>query len=149
MSDTIVFIASDHRGFQLKAQFIDWMKDHGFTAKDLGTDSEARCDALDFARKMALEFKTDTHARGILICGSGQAMAMTANRYKNLRAALCTDTTMTRLAREHNDANILALGADIIGEAVALDCLEVFLKTKSLGGRYAERRERLTGLGGL
>ena len=78
-----------------------------------------------------------------------QAMAMTANRYRNIRAALCTTPEVARLAREHNDANVLALGADVIDEKTALRCLEVFLKTAHLGGRYAERRDKLTELGGL
>jgi ribose 5-phosphate isomerase B len=80
---------------------------------------------------------------------SGQAMAMTANRYQHIRAALCANTTMARLAREHNDANILALGAHIVGQDVALDCLETFVTTKFLGGRYAERIVKMTELGGL
>ena len=117
--------------------------------RDLGTDSDARCDALDYASAMADQFKSNLIQSGVLICGSGQAMAMTANRYQALRAALCTDSTMVRLAREHNDANVLVLGADIIGEAVAMECLSVFLSTDFLGDRYTARRDRLTGLGGL
>lgn len=148
MSTSLV-IASDHRGFALKAKFIEWLQAHGYNSKDLGTDSAVRCDALDFACKMAGEFKSNATQSGVLICGSGQAMTMTANRYQNLRAALCTNSTMARLAREHNDANILVLGADITGEAVALECLEVFLATKFLGDRYVARRDRLTDLGGL
>ncbi len=148
MPHKIVPIAADHRGFELKARFITWLKEHGFEPKDLGTHSQERCDALDFANKMAAELKHEDQ-RGVLICGSGQAMAMTANRYRNLRAALCTNSTLARLAREHNDANVLAIGADIIGSEVALDCLKIFLETNCLGGRYAERRQRLTDLGGL
>lgn len=145
----IIPIGSDHRGFSLKKRFISWLKEHGYEPKDLGTDSEERCDAMDFAQKMAGEFKSNAIQMGVLICGSGQAMAMTSNRYQKLRAALCTSVDMVRLAREHNDANVLALGADIISEDVALQCLETFLKTQFLGGRYAERRDRLTRLGGL
>ena len=94
--------------------------------------------------------KTHPEQRGILICGSGQAMAMTASRYQHIRAALCTETTSARLSREHNDANVLVLGADIMKPAeTAFKCIEVFFNTKFLGGRYAERRDRLTALGGL
>jgi ribose 5-phosphate isomerase B len=149
MSSQTILIAADHRGVKLKAAFIGWLKQHGFTPKDLGTHNEERCDALDFAKKMAAEFKADPNQFGVLICGSGQAMAMTANRYQNIRAALCTSPEMARLAREHGDANVLALGADITDEATALKCLDGFLNTKHLGGRYAERRDRLTELGGL
>ncbi len=149
MTNKIIPIGSDHRGFQLKARFIAWLNEHGYTAKDLGTDSESRCDALDFAQKMANEFESNAAEMGILICGSGQAMAMTSNRYRKIRAALCTNPEMARLAREHNDANVLALGADFIMPETALECLAAFLKTPFLGGRYAERRDKLTDLGGL
>jgi len=145
----IIPIGADHRGFALKASFVTWLDAHGFEAKDLGAHSADRCDALDFAKTMADEFNANPPQFGVLICGTGQAMAMTANRYKRLRAALCTNTEMARLAREHNDANVLAVGADITGPEVALQILEVFLKTQFLGGRYAERRDKLTGLGGL
>lgn len=144
-----VLIAADHRGVQLKTQCVAWLREHGHAPKDLGTNSTERCDALDFAKKLAEGFKANPNQFGVLICGTGQAMAMTANRYRNIRAALCTNVEMARLAREHNDANVLALGADITDAATALKCLEVFLMTPFLGGRYAERRDRLTELGGL
>ena len=149
MTDTTIHLASDHRGFILKSRLIVWLTEHNFLVKDLGTHNEDRCDAMDFAKHMALEIGNKDAKFGVLICGTGQAMAMTANRYKNLRAALCTDTTVARLARQHNDANILVLGADITGSAVAVDCLETFLTTEFLGGRYTERRDKLAALGGL
>ena len=149
MPNTTLLIASDHRGVQLKATLAAWLTEHGYAPEDLGTHGEERCDALDFAKKLAEELKTNAGQFGILICGSGQAMAMTANRYRNVRAALCTSVDMARFAREHNDANVLALGADVTDAATAMQCVEVFLKTKCLGGRYAERRNRLTELGGL
>lgn len=145
----IVPIASDHRGFRLKARCIAWLKAHGFTPKDLGAHNEERCDACDFAQKMAAEFKADPKQFGVLICGTGQAMAMTANRYRDLRAALCTTPGMARLAREHNDANVLVIGAEVIDEKTALACLEAFFTAQFLGGRYAERKDKLTELGGL
>ena len=149
MSNPVVFLASDHRGFSLKSKMIAWLSEHKFESKDLGTNSQDRCDAGDFAIRLASEMaKNPTHI-GVLICGTGQAMAMTANRYKYLRAALCANTTVARLSREHNDANVLVLGADITGEAVALECLQTFLATQFMGGRYAERRDKLTALGGL
>jgi ribose 5-phosphate isomerase B len=145
----IIPIGADHRGFHLKARFIAWLAEHGYVPKDLGTMSEERCDALDFAQKMASEFDSNAVQFGVLICGTGQAMAMTANRYQKIRAALCTSVDMARLAREHNDANVLALGADIISEDIALQIVETFLTTKFLSGRYAGRRDKLTALGGL
>lgn len=149
MSLTPIYLASDHRGYALKTRLVKWLQQHGHASLDLGPASDQRCDAMDFAQKMAEQFKSNANHFGILICGSGQAMAMTANRYQNLRAALCTNSTMARLAREHNDANILVLGADIVGDAIAIDCLDVFLSTRFLGDRYTARRDRLTQLGGL
>lgn len=149
MEKNIIPIGADHRGFALKTSFVTWLNTHGFEAKDLGAHSAERCDALEFAKKMADEFNSNGPQFGVLICGTGQAMAMTANRYKKLRAALCTNAEMARLAREHNDANVLALGADITLPDAALQILEIFLKTQFLGGRYAERRDKLTELDGL
>ena len=149
MSNATIFLASDHRGFSLKSKMIAWLSDHKYEVRDMGTNSEDRCDAGDYANRLASEMKGASGSFGILICGTGQAMAMTANRYNHLRAALCANTTVARLSRQHNDANVLVLGADITGEAVAIDCLETFLKTEFLGGRYAERRDKLTLLGGL
>jgi len=144
-----IFIASDHRGFPLKAELIEWLKDNGFDSKDLGTNSEDRCDAGDFAVKLAKEVTAAPEATGVLICGSGQAMAMTANRFQNLRAALCHEPLSARMSRQHNDANVLVMGANMIGTAMAIECLHVFLKTEFQGGRYAERRDKFTAMGGL
>jgi len=149
MSAPLIAIAADHRGFALKAKLIAWLSQHGYQPQDLGTNSAERCDASDFAQKLAEQFNSNAVQFGVLICGTGQAMAMTANRYKNLRAALCANTSLARLAREHNDANVLVLGADMIGEGLALECLEVFLRTKFLGGRYADRLAKLTAIGGI
>jgi len=149
MSQPVVYIASDHRGFSFKNSFVTWLREHGYEPRDLGADSERRCDASDFAVKMATAMKNDPSGIGVLICGTGQAMAMTANRYQHIRAAVCANSTVARMAREHNDANVLALGANIIGLDVALDCLDIFLKTEFLGGRYADRRQTLINMGGL
>ena len=149
MSTPTILIAADHRGFSMKASFISWLETRGYVVKDLGTHSEERCDALDSARALATDFKKYPNVFGILICGSGHAMAMTANRYRIIRAAHCMNATMARLGREHNDANVLVLGADLINHDVAQECVQVFLTTPFLGGRYAERRDKLTALGGL
>lgn len=149
MSKKTILLAADHRGFSMKSKFISWLQEKGYAVKDLGTNSEERCDAMDSARALATEFKKHTDVLGVLICGSGHAMAMTANRYRALRAVHCMNATMARLGREHNDANVLVLGADMLGQGLAQDCLETFLATEFLGGRYAERRDKLTALGGL
>jgi ribose 5-phosphate isomerase B len=149
MQKPVVPIGSDHRGFALKATLVAWLKQNGYEPKDLGADSAERCDALDFAKKLAAKFTSNTVQFGVLICGSGQAMAMTANRYRNLRAGLCDSVEMAKTIREHNDANVLALGADFTSPDQALKILETFLTTPFLGGRYAERRDALTAMGGL
>jgi ribose 5-phosphate isomerase B len=149
MSKTVIPIGADHRGYALKAQFISWLEQNGYAPKDLGTHSTERCDALDYAKKQAAEFKSKSIQFGILICGSGQAMTMTANRYQHLRAALCGSVALAKTTREHNDANVLVLGADFTPQDEALKILQTFLNTRFLDGKYAERRDALTGLGGL
>ena len=149
MSKTAIPIGADHRGYALKAQFIDWLEQNGYAPKDLGAHGTERCDALDYAQRLAAEFQSNAIQCGILICGSGQAMTMAANRYQRLRAALCGSVAMAKTTREHNDANVLVLGADFTSHDEALKILRVFLATEFLGGRYAERRDALTASGGL
>jgi len=146
MSKIVIPIGADHRGYALKAQFISWLQQNSYTLKDLGTHGAERCDALDYANKLATEFESNSLQFGILICGSGQAMTMTANRYRHLRAALCGSVAMAKTTREHNDANVLVLGADFTPQEEALKILQTFLDTEFLGGRYAERRDALTAL---
>ncbi len=149
MNKKTVFIASDHRGFALKAHLVAWLTEKGFEPHDLGPDDEQRVNASDYAVRLAAALKAEPEAKGILICGTGQAMAMTANRYRSIRAALCVNSYMAFMSRQHNDANVLCLGAELVGEGLAVDCVEMFLKTEFLGGRYADRCRILTDLGGL
>ncbi|MEJ0063612.1 MAG: RpiB/LacA/LacB family sugar-phosphate isomerase [Alphaproteobacteria bacterium] len=148
-SKTVAF-AADHRGFPLKELLVAKARELGHQVIDLGTSSEDRCDSIDYAIKMARAFSGDAPpALGVLICGTGNGIAMVANRYASIIAAVVHDATTARMAREHNNANVMALGAHIIGKEVAFDCLETFLNTEFLGGRYAVRETRLRGLGGL
>lgn len=149
MSEAVVLLGADHRGYALKTQIVGWLEQNGYAPKDLGAHGPERCDALDYAKALATEFRSSPVEFGILICGSGQAMAMAANRYQHLRAALCGGVEIARTAREHNDANVLVLGADVTSQDKALEILRAFLSTRFLGGRYAERRDALTALGGL
>lgn len=149
MSKTVIPIGADHRGYALKTQLISWLEQTGYAPKDLGAHGAERCDALDYAKKLAAEFESNSLRFGILICGSGQAMTMTANRYRHLRAALCGSAAMAKTTREHNDANVLVLGADFTPRDEALEILRTFLETEFLGGKYAERRDALTALGGI
>lgn len=149
MDKTMVLVGADHRGYALKASVLHWLEQDGFAPKDLGTHSTERCDALDYAKLLATEFRPGSNQAGVLICGSGQAMTMTANRYRNLRAALCDSVAMAKTAREHNDANVLVLGADFTPSHEAHGIVRMFLTAEFLGGRYAVRRDALTALGGL
>ena len=149
MTGLTVALASDHRGFALKKLFAARLAERGHNVVDFGTNDESSCDAGDFATRLAKDLRDNPAHLGILICGSGQAMAMTANRYKHIRAALCLNTTMARLAREHNDANVLVIGAHIVGQEVALDTLDAFLTATFAGGRFVPRLDKLNALGGL
>ncbi len=149
MCNKRIYIASDHRGVSLKALFVKWLSEQGYEPHDLGPADEASVNASDYALKVTTSLREDPDARGILICGSGQAMTMTANRFKDIRAALVSNTTVARLCREHNDANVIVFGAEMTGPGLSLECLEVFLNTEQLGGKYADRCQLLTDLGGL
>jgi ribose 5-phosphate isomerase B len=149
MAQLVIPIGADHRGYALKAQVVAWLEGAGHAVRDVGAHSDARCDALDHARALAAEMAARPGGFGVLICGSGQAMTMTANRYRHLRAALCGSEAMARTTRQHNDANVLVLGADFTPPDEALAIVRTFLETPHLGGKYAERRDALTALGGL
>ena len=138
MSETIA-IASDHAGVALKATLKESLESQGFQVLDLGTHGPASVDYPDFATAMAAALETGPAARGILICGTGIGISIAANRHRHVRAALCHDVTTARLCRQHNDANVLALGARIVGPEVALDCARAFLATPFEGGRHQGR----------
>jgi ribose 5-phosphate isomerase B len=149
MAAPIIAFACDHRGFALKTELLEHARKHNHQLLDLGTHSEERCDSIDFAQAMAKALAEKKAQLGILICGSGNGIAQVANRYKNIICAVCHNSTTAKLARQHNAANVMALGAHVIGREVALDCYDAFVKTEFLGGRYGERLERLEKLGGL
>jgi ribose 5-phosphate isomerase B len=139
-----ISIASDHRGFTLKERLKRWLHAHGYAVKDCGAQNATeRVDAMDHALELVAEIKQGRSDFAIGICGSGQMMAMTANRFPFMRAALLHTETEGVLAREHGDANMLVLGADTIDGAAAEQILGAFLATAALGERYAMRRERL------
>jgi ribose 5-phosphate isomerase B len=143
MTAETVAIASDHAGFALKQALKDELVRGGFGVLDLGTDSPTSVDYPDFADKLAAALKDGKVRRGVLICGSGIGIAMAANRHRHVRAGVCHDATAARLMRQHNDANVLALGARLIGEETAKDCLRAFLATAYEGGRHDRRVAKL------
>jgi ribose 5-phosphate isomerase B len=139
--ETPVAIACDHGGFALKEALKSALPD--VTWLDLGTDSAASVDYPDFAAKLAGAIKAGKAGRGILVCGSGIGISIAANRHAHIRCALVHDVTGARLCRQHNDANVLAMGGRMIGEAVAKECVEVFLNTAFEGGRHQKRIDKM------
>lgn len=138
-----IAISSDHAGFQLKAAVVEHLKKAGHDVIDLGPFSEDRVDYPDFGFKLAEAIGAGQAPVGIAICGSGIGISIAVNRYKGMRCALAHDVTSARLARLHNDANVIALGARLLGVETALDCVNVFLSTDFEGGRHAGRVEKL------
>ena len=135
-----ILIASDHAGFILKNKLINYFRNK-FEFTDFGTNSEESVDYPDFAHKLANEI-SKKNLSGILICGSGVGMSMVANRYKNVRAALCLNESMAKLSRQHNDANILVLGSRLISYEEAIKCFTMFFKSEFEGGRHQARLEK-------
>ncbi len=142
-----IWIASDHAGFELKARLVEILQQHrdDFQTEliDLGPTSAARVDYPDFAKLVCREVLQHSDSRGILICGSGQGMAIAANRHRHIRAALCWSETAAELARAHNDANVLCLGARLIEADLAVKILKVFLSTAFEGERHVGRIQKL------
>lgn len=143
MSAKPIAISSDHAGFDLKSILAEDLSALGHEVLDLGTDTRDSVDYPDFAQALAETIAAGRAERGVLICGTGIGISIAANRNPAIRAALCHDETSARLAREHNDANVLALGARMIGVTVARDCLKTFLGTNFAGGRHEGRVAKL------
>ena len=138
-----ISIGSDHAGFELKKQIIDYLKNKSFIVIDKGCFSEERADYPDFAHHTAESVITKESEFGILMCGSGNGINMTANKHKGIRAALCWTSEIAAMARQHNDANGLVLPARYITISEALKCVDVFLTEKFEGGRHQERIEKI------
>ena len=138
-----IAIAADHAGFDLKSALVEEMRKAGVTVLDLGTNSTDSVDYPDFADAVAKAIAGGKAPRGVLVCGTGIGISIAANRHKGVRAALCRDSTDARLAREHNDANVLVLGGRTTGIEAARDCLKSFLSTPFAGGRHARRVEKM------
>ena len=143
MTQETIAVAADHAGFPLKETLKGDLVARGINVLDLGTESTASVDYPDYADRLAAALKRGDAQRGIVVCGTGIGISIAANRHSHVRAALCHDTTGARLARQHNDANVLALGARVTGEEVARDCVRVFLDTAFEGGRHARRVDKL------
>lgn len=144
MPPETIAIASDHAGVELKSTLKEELAELGFEVLDLGTQDAQSVDYPDMADSLADALEDHRASRGVLICGSGIGISMAANRHRHIRAAPCHDTLSARLAREHNDANVLALGARLIGTETARDCLRTFLSTAFEGGRHERRVDKMS-----
>lgn len=134
-----VAVAADHAGYALKDVLVREVEALGFRVVDLGTNSGDSVDYPDFAHALARAVADGTADRGLVVCGTGIGVGIAVNRHRGVRAAVCHDSVSARLARQHNDANVLALGARLIGEEVAKDCVRTFLSTPFEGGRHERR----------
>jgi len=138
MSPSII-IGSDHAGFELKEKIRTHLTAAGYTVEDAGSFNETSVNYVDHAKIVARAVSEGRFSKGILVCGSGIGMSMAANRFKGVRAALCSDLLSARLSRQHNDANVLALGGRLIGDVLALELVNTFLETEFEGGRHQGR----------
>ena len=138
-----IFISSDHAGYKLKETIKSYLKKKKIRFIDLGPDSDNRVDYPDFAHKVARKVKINKNHTGILVCGSGMGMNITANRHKNIRAAQCFNLKSTKLSRLHNNANIITLGSRLLTKKNALNCVSIFLNTKFEGGRHVKRINKI------
>ncbi|WP_114393720.1 ribose 5-phosphate isomerase B [Oleisolibacter albus] len=134
-----IAIASDHAGVEMKAALRALLEGQGRTVLDLGTDGAASVDYPDFADAVAAALADGRATLGVLICGTGIGISIAANRHRHVRAALCHSSTDARLSRQHNNANVLVLGARTTGIEVAKDCVAAFFATDFEGGRHAAR----------
>jgi ribose 5-phosphate isomerase B len=142
-----IVLGADHAGYELKNGLRDALREQGHEVDDLGTGTSASVDYPDFAHAVASAIASQRAEAGILVCGTGIGMSMAANRHAGVRAAVCRDLFDTRLARQHNDANVLCLGARIVAPALAEAMCREFLATPFEGGRHARRIGRIEGSG--
>ena len=143
-----VALGCDHAGFGLKELVSACLREAGHEVLDQGTFSDSSCDYPDFAERVARLVSAGEAERGIAICGTGIGMAMTANKLPGVRAAACNDIYTARYSRLHNDANVLTLGARVVGPGVAEEIVRTWMETPFEGGRHARRLERLTEIEG-
>lgn len=139
----VVVIAADHGGFELKELLKTKLTQAGYLIKDFGTNSEASVDYPDFIHPLASSINKGEYKRGIILCGSGNGAQMTANKYPNVRAALCWNEEQAKLSREHNDANIMSLPGRVLDVDTAWKMTQLFLTTNFEGGRHSRRVNKI------
>ena len=138
-----IAVASDHRGLNVKCNILRKLSELGQEPVDLGPNTAESVDYPDFAAKVASAIAKDEVERGILICGTGIGMCIAANRFPNVRAAPCHDDLTAEMSRRHNDANVMCLSADLLGEQLIARMVEIWVKTPFEGGRHSRRLEKL------
>ena len=138
-----IFISSDHAGYNLKEEIKKYLKIKKIKFTDLGPYNNYKVDYPFYAHKVAREVKKNKNNTGILVCGSGTGMSITANKHKNIRAAQCFNVKSTKLSRLHNDANVITLGSRLLSKKNALTYIDIFLKTKFEGGRHLKRVKKI------
>ncbi|OUM95249.1 MAG: ribose 5-phosphate isomerase B [Firmicutes bacterium ZCTH02-B6] len=141
-----IAIGSDHAGFELKKELAAHLEAAGYSVVDMGTESRESCDYPDYAQRVAEAVAAGQYDRGILVCGTGIGMSIAANKVPGVRAALCAEPFSARMAREHNDANVLCLGARVVGPGLALEIADAFLAAQFAGGRHARRVDKIREL---
>lgn len=142
----LVAIGSDHGGFNLKQDIKEFLTDQNIAYRDFGTFTTDSVDYPDFALKVAQAVVDGECDRGIIICGTGIGVSIAANKVKGIRAALCHDVFSAQMSREHNDANVLAMGERVIGRGLARMIVETWLKTEFAGGRHSRRVEKINAI---
>ena len=138
-----IILASDHAGFKLKEEIKNFLIKKRKEILDLGTNNTDSVDYPDFAHRLSNKMKKNSKQIGILVCGSGIGMYMVANRHKNIRAALCYSIKSTKLSRQHNNANVMTIGARLTTKNVALKCVNAFINTNFKGGRHLRRIKKI------
>ena len=138
-----IAIGSDHAGFEYKAALIKWLTGKGFIVKDFGTYSLDSVDYPDFAHPTAASVESGEAAFGILLCGSANGVAITANKHQHIRAGLCWENDVAKLVRQHNNANIICIPARFVALALAEQMVEIFMSTPFEGGRHATRVNKI------
>ncbi len=138
-----LFMASDHAGYELKLFLKDYLQKKGFQITDCGTNSADSCDYADYAHPLAVNVENTPDSYGITICGSGNGICMTANKHQKIRAGLCWNAEIARLARAHNNANVLSIPARFVSQEEAVQILDTFLSTEFDGGRHQRRIEKI------
>ncbi|MFT5874542.1 MAG: ribose 5-phosphate isomerase B [Clostridium sp.] len=139
-----IALGSDHGGFNLKKEIIVYLESKNIEVTDFGTYTEDSCDYPEYALKVAQEVVAENFELGILICGTGIGIGIAANKVPGIRAALCSDTFSAHASREHNNANILTLGARVVGTGLALDIVETFISSEFQGDRHQKRIDKIT-----